>query len=82
MKFCKDCGKRVHNRNITGYCRECYRANGSVVTKNKTVKDQPCYLCKKPRSEHKYMYCDACRKALFESGDFTGHMRMERAGYV
>ena len=48
--------------------------------KHKVKKDQPCLLCKKPRSEHKYMYCDYCRKYQFGTGELAGHMRMERRG--
>ena len=75
MKFCKHCGVKVENRNVTGYCRKCYRADGSVVTKKRTVKNQPCLLCKKPQSEHQHMYCDECRQRLStEGGWHWGHM--------
>ena len=79
VRHCEECGGKVDRRSVTGLCSKCYRANGSEVTK-KVKKDQPCLLCKKPRSEHKYMYCDYCRKTLFDSGDMAGAVRMENRG--
>ena len=79
VRHCEECGGKVDRRSVTGLCSKCYRANGSEVTK-KVKKDQPCLLCKKPRSEHKYMYCDYCRKTLFDTGDMAGHMRMINRG--
>ena len=72
MKLC-DCGNEVGKKSDSGVCIECYRARH--VKKNK-----PCLLCKKKRSEHKYMYCEYCRKFLFDTGDMAGHMRWENGG--
>ena len=80
MKHCKECGGKLGQRNITGLCLKHYRAHGSVTIKTKKRKTAPCLLCKKPRSEHKYMYCDHCRKTLFDTGDFAGHIRMSQRG--
>ena len=78
-KQCKECGKKLKSSNVTGLCGEHYRRGGSVISK-KVKKDKPCFLCKQPRSEHKYMYCDYCRKTLFDAGEMAGHMRWEVGG--
>jgi len=68
-----DCGNKLGKKSDLGVCIECYRARH-------TKRDQPCLLCKQPRSKHKYMYCDYCRKYLFDTGEMAGHMRWENGG--
>jgi len=76
-----ECGARIKKDNVTGYCIKCYRANGSVITKKREKKDKPCYFCKEPKSEHKYMYCDDCRAKLSEEGGwYWGQMRGKEWG--
>jgi len=68
IRYC-DCGNKLGSRSDSGICIECYRAR-------KVKYDQPCYLCKEPKSEHKYMYCESCREKLREEGGWHwGQMR-------
>lgn len=65
MKHCKRC-KKIIRRNITGYCRHCYKYLKNKERRIKLRKEKRCNVCCK-KVEPKYPFrCDECNKRAKE----------------